>query len=200
MTVKVFDGGSGAGYTPPTQTGNSGKFLTTNGTATSWSPTGYTLLGSISATGTTATFTGIDQSYKDLKIVSDGVRSGTTGDFVQVKVNGLAGSTYYPYAYNTGNATTISSSATTNGGYFMQSGNSITNGVLDIYDYANTTINAKPWRAISCAKSSYSYLFSGWGAFNSDTSTQSGIGAITSVSLYASNSWSSGTFYLYGVK
>lgn len=200
MVIKVFDGSSSIAYSPPSQTDNSGKFLTTNGTTTSWGTTGMTLLGSVNASGSLVTFSNIDQSYRDLKIVGQGVRSNSA-EVCQLRANGAAGGSYYPCNYAVGGTTTWTFAQTTYGGYFMYYGNSNVSVNTNIYNYtADSTTGAKVWDSISGSKSSGSYLWYSYGVFNSDTSAQSGIGPITSLSMYAGNSWSSGTFYLYGVK
>jgi len=199
MAIKVFDGSSGTGYTPPSQTNNSGKFLTTNGTTTSWSPTGMVLLGSAGATGSLVEFTNIDQSYKDLKVVGESIRAASA-EICQVRANGVAGGSYYPYSYQTGSSTWTNGSSTY-GGYFMYYGSQNISVVLNVYNYTATSDSgAKMWDSKSGQKNSGSYLFTGYGVFNSETSAQSGIGPITSLGFYSSSGWNNGTFYLYGVK
>jgi len=199
MAIKIFDG-SGTGYTPPSQTNNSGKFLTTNGTTTSWSPTGMVLLGSATAAGNLVTFSSIDQSYRDLKVVGESLRSNST-EVCQVRANGVAGSSYYPCFYAVKDTTTWTSAQNTYGGYFMYCYANNTSVNLNVYNYTADSISgAKVWDSISGVKNSGSYLFYGNGVFNSDTSAQSGIGPITSLGFYSSNGWNNGTFYLYGVK
>ena len=56
----------------PSQTGNSGKYLTTNGTSSSWgtiSAGGMTLLASGTLSGAAVALTSIDQTYKALRLV-----------------------------------------------------------------------------------------------------------------------------------
>jgi hypothetical protein len=200
MAIKVFDGSSSTAYSPPSQTDNSGKFLTTDGTTTSWGTTGMTLLGSVSASGSLVTFSNIDQSYRDLKIVGQGVRVNSA-EVCQLRANGNAGSSYYPSNYAVGGTTTWTFAQSTYGGYFMYYGNSNVSVNINIYNYtADSTTGAKNWDSISGSRSSGSYLFYSYGVFNSTSTAQDGIGPITSLQFYASNSWSQGIFYLYGVK
>ena len=199
MAIKVFDGGGGSGYTPPSQTNNSGKFLTTNGTTTSWSPTGMVLLGSAAASGNLVTFSAIDQSYRDLRVIGDSIRAGSA-EVCQVRANGAAGSSYYPTSYQS-QTTTWSNTTSTYGGYFMYYGSQNISVVLNVYNYtANLDSGTKMWDSKSAQKNTSSYLFTSYGVFHSDASAQSGIGPITSLGFYSSTTWSNGTFYLYGVK
>jgi hypothetical protein len=197
MGIKVFDGSSSTPYSPPSQTGNSGKFLTTNGTTTSWSPTGITLLGSVTAAGSSVSFSGIDQSYRHLQVVSRGVNTSAS-EIGAIRVNGKTGESYYPYSETTGagwNQGTSSYGARyiyTNESYF-------TYGVVNIYDYADTTNGAKVWKAQSGFKSSTG-LYNSYGTFNSTSTNGDGIGPITSISLTTTNTFTAGTFLLYGVK
>ena len=198
MGINIFDGSSGTGFSPPDQTNNSGKFLTTNGSETSWQPTGMTLLGSATASGSTISFTNIDQSFRDLKIVGQQIRMNSN-DIVWVRVNEKTGSSFYPCLYNTGTSTWTATNQQ-QGAAFGYVRDSDTDINLNIYNYANTGIGSKVFDSRSGIKNTTGQFFFSFGVFNSDTSSQSGIGAITSLTFYSPSTWLGGTFYLYGVK
>lgn len=199
MAINTFSGSGGA-YVPPSQIGNSGKFLSTDGSSTNWSSTGMTLLGSSIASGNLITFSNIDQSYRDLKIVGESIRCNSA-EVTQMRANGAAGGSYYPSNYAVGGTTTWTSANSTYGGYFMYYGNSNVSVNFNVYNYAaDATSGAKNWDSISGSKGSTSYLFYSYGVFNSENSSQGGIGPITTLSMYSGNTWNQGTFYLYGVK
>jgi hypothetical protein len=76
MAIKVFDGGSGSGYSLPTQTGNAGKTLTTNGTTATWQMPGFNLITSgVAISGSTFAFTNIPQTYNHLRVIASGENS-----------------------------------------------------------------------------------------------------------------------------
>lgn len=185
----------------PSVSGNSGKVLTTNGSEAYWeSSNSMVLLGTANATSTLVSFENIDQSYKDLKVVGVNLRVDTS-EIVAVRVNDITGAGFYPYAYDTSSGTTQSNGAGSQGGNFAwisSSGNTVFN--LDIYNYADTTKNTKPWKSISNFSTASSGNLRGFGAFNSTSTTYDGLANITKLSFYVSNAWNNGTFYLYGVK
>jgi hypothetical protein len=202
MGIRIFDGSSSSGYTPPVQTGNSGKFLTTDGTSTSWSNTGMVLLGSVTATGTTVSFSNIDQSYRNLQIIGTNLRLGSS-EIIQVRANNISGGSYYQVSYINQSSTSVTNTSGSSGAPFANITSSGRNGfILDIFNYSETTQNAKPWRSVSGnANSSSSGQFSGAGVFNSNSATQySGVENITSLQFTTTNSFDAGLIYIYGVR
>jgi hypothetical protein len=185
----------------PSVSNNSGKVLTNNGSEAYWGSTGsMTLLGTANYAGNLVSFTNIDQSYRDLKVVGVNLRVSTS-EIVQVRVNDITGSGFYPHAYDTSGGTTQTNGAGSQGGSFAwisSSGNAVFN--LDIYNYADTNRNTKPWRSLSNFSTASSGNLRGFGSFNSTSSTYDGLANITKLSFYVSNAWTNGTFYLYGVK
>ena len=77
----------------PSQTGNSGKYLTTNGSASSWGTVasgGMTLLSTTAATGAATINVATDHTlYNQLMIVFKQVELSGTSGFIQVGVAGL---------------------------------------------------------------------------------------------------------------
>ena len=186
----------------PAVTGNSGKVLTTDGYSPSWgSGSGMTLLGSVGASGNLVSITNIDQSYRDLRLVGVDIQTSGSSSCL-LRVNGITGTSYYPYSYFLSNATSaISHTTSSDGGYFMfaYAGGKCTS-ITDIYNYASTSKNVKPWISLSDMDNTSSYRYHGWGAFNATSNTNDGVINITSIGMYNSNTWTGGTFYLYGVK
>jgi hypothetical protein len=185
----------------PSVSGNSGKVLTTNGSEAYWdSSNSMVLLGTVDATGTLVSFENINQSYRDLKVVGVDLRVSTS-EIVAVRVNDITGAGFYPFVYDTSNGTTQTNGSGTQGASFAwisSSGNAVLN--LDIFNYASTVRNTKPWESISNFSTSASNNLRGFGGFNSTTTTYDGLANITKLSFYVSNAWTNGTFYLYGVK
>lgn len=129
----------------PSQTGNSGKYLTTDGTSASWgtiaSSGGYTQLASGSLSNSALNLTSISGSYKKLVLVVRNLAKATAYD-VNFQFNGVTSSNYAfisTYVQN-GTAGNGKSSSTTavvvNGAGFK--GSVGANIVLEIEDYANT--------------------------------------------------------------
>ena len=66
----------------PSQSGNTGKFLTTNGSAASWGTVGGLTLATPVATtsGTSVTFTGLPSGIKRITVLLNGVSTNGTGE------------------------------------------------------------------------------------------------------------------------
>jgi hypothetical protein len=85
-------------YSLPSQSGNSGKFLTTDGTAESWgtptaAPTNFTLVGSVSLSGTNiCTISGISGANQ-IMIQFDSL-TVQQQSFIYIRFNGDTGSNY----------------------------------------------------------------------------------------------------------
>jgi hypothetical protein len=106
-TVAIANGGTGQttqqsafNALAPSQTSNSGKHLTTNGTNTSWaSIVGITSSTAVATTsGTSVDFTSIPSSVKRITILFNGVStSGTSLPIIQIgdAVSGFASSGYF---------------------------------------------------------------------------------------------------------
>ena len=181
----------------PSQTGNSGKYLTTNGTASSWGTVAagsMTLISTTTLTGATVTLSSIPQTYKMLRFIIKGMlHNGGGNNTLEFKVNSTSG--IYVTAKSTTNvaANTITTSLAeiVEGFQPAVTGNL---SVHDLYEYANTT--------------TYKYLDTK--TFNSDGATTWAISnyrtairttsAITSLNFaLAASTFNGGTLELYGV-
>ena len=103
-------------YVVPSQTGNSGKYLTTNGTVSSWgtiSAGGMTLISTASpSAATTVSFTSIPTTYKML-LVKFVARQSATNERFSVRLNNESGGIYnWTAASITGTNTTVTGGST----------------------------------------------------------------------------------------
>lgn len=181
----------------PSQSGQSGNYLTTNGTAASWgaiSAGGMTLISTTALSGSSITLSSIPQTYKDLKIVIRNFRPASDNDSIGMRFNG--------------NSTSYSGQAAFNGSSSLggdrmydivtnqDNGTSTSLGFTLITDYTNSST----WKiAISdsitnnaTTPANYNYQHQ-IGLFGQTS-------AITSITLLANNTtFTSGTVLLYGV-
>jgi hypothetical protein len=186
----------------PSQSGNAGKYLTTDGTNESWgtiSAGGMTVLasGNLSGIGTTLNLTGISAGYKDLLLVLRGYALSAT-NVMCMRINNLSTTNYY-YQKVANSRTTITNvagqtqmdfdittqlSATANQALYVR-----------IIDYANTT-SSKIIEAINSngTTGNISRIF---GNFIATT----GNGAVNQIQLstFSTQTFSAGTYILYGV-
>lgn len=75
----------------PSQTGQSGNYLTTNGTTASWgtiSAGGMTLLSTTTMNSPTVTVSSISQSYNRIFVEFIGVQQATTGNTIDILLDG----------------------------------------------------------------------------------------------------------------
>ena len=115
----------------PSQTGNSGKYLTTDGTNSSWgtiSAGGWTQLASGTLSGLSVSLTSISQDYRNLHLVITGAYRNSSGSYILVRINSNTNNQYY--STWSGSATTVTIGSATN--YWQ-----LVNGANDI----NTTAN-----------------------------------------------------------
>lgn len=185
------------GASLPSQTGNAGKYLTTDGSAASWgavSTASMTLLSTTTLSGASTTVSSITQSYKNLLVELNDYYSTGGGTF-QIWLNGSSGAnnvlaTVYGFA-NSSTANTIVTSR-------LQDPNTVktsqTNAaaVLTISNYASGTINKTlTWYGCDDPSSYYS-----WNGAGSSSITS----AITSlVFRLDTGTFNAGTVKIYGV-
>jgi hypothetical protein len=99
MAIKVFDGGGGSGYSLPTQTGNAGKRLTTDGTNATWQMPGFNLITKTIATGgNVISFTNIPQTYNHLRVIGSGTINGSTEVGIRFNNSMDFNSNYHQYS------------------------------------------------------------------------------------------------------
>lgn len=172
--------------------------------------TTYQLIAStiLSSTSTSVTFTGINQSYKDL-LIRTNIRSDIAADVAapSLTLNNDGGANYY-YRYMRGNNAT-SSSATSSSqteAYFSSgtTGSTAPTGTFagsDFYvaNYANTNITGKEilyWQNANTSTASSSWI-------NMASDYYNGSAAITSLTITIGagsyNMQIGSTFYLYGI-
>jgi hypothetical protein len=187
----------------PSQTGNSGKYLTTDGTASSWgtiSAGGWTLIASGSVgTGSTFTISSIPQTYKNIRIQLLNWSASGNGDLVW-KINNTTSDTFY-IILPSDNIANNNTTGTGGSGIRLSSGTvdaSKTDnmGVLDILDYTNTSaFKAFDARALTWQNGSPSFKqsWTGGGAYASTS-------AVTSLVFdpESSSTFDAGTYYLWG--
>lgn len=98
--VYVYDGSAWLDVSSeiPSQTGNSGKYLTTDGTTASWatvSSGGMTLIQETTASALSSlSFSSIPNSYKNLLLVWDGIYHSTSGSAFDIRFNNDSNSNY----------------------------------------------------------------------------------------------------------
>ena len=175
----------------PSQTGNSGKYLTTNGTAASWgtvSSGGMTLISQQSMSGSsTIQWTSIPSTYKHLLVTVNGYN---TYGALYTRLNGVTGASYYNDTFGTGSTEFYNS-----GPLFTSANSNYCNAFFWVYNYAATG-GFKLCEGFGYMKN------------NSDSDTIRNIkgfltsttGAISSVQLTSSNgNFNAGTANLWGV-
>jgi hypothetical protein len=184
----------------PSQTGNSGKYLTTNGSATSWgtvSAGGMTSIASGTMSGTVVTLSSISASYKNLQLVIKDVYGASGINNIFIRFNSNAGNTYF---YNKQLIGTAAWTTQAKQAYWYltdtlpTTASSGTQVIVDIPDYASTTTHSIRSQAILNNPGAGSWV----GNFTSLAYGENL--AISSISIHADvNSFSGGTYILYGV-
>lgn len=180
----------------PSQTGQSGNYLTTNGTAASWgaiSAGGMTLLSTTSLSGTSTTISSINQGYNSLFVIIKGWSYGGNNGRLQINPNSTSGVSYL---------SGVTAASVT------QTPSNITEGPL-VYTPANTNntyaLYINDYTSSSAVKPIHTY---GLGNSNNQTGfvLSGGISitsAITSLQVTTSaggSTFSAGTVQIYGVK
>jgi len=180
----------------PSQTGNSGKYLTTNGTAASWGSIAagsLTLLSTTTLSGASTTISGISQNYTNLILISSA--TSTTADEFCIRLNGDTSNYSYGGAWYGG--TTVSSDAASATNKFVlpkcNMGTSLP---------ATTVINLPRYTTTSGQQIvNYSGFAQNntYGCFGAGIMDNKSAG-ISSITILSRNGYTiSGTSYLYGV-
>ena len=165
---------------------------------------GMTLLSTTSVgTSSSVSISGISQAYRNLYFVFREIRIGGAG-LLYVRINGNSATASHSFLTITGSSVTSNDATWAPIGEFTNN-NTILNGTLTIPDYANTTLNSKPFNAdttnitIGVATGPRRITI---GASNGNTANgYVGTGAVTSVTFLTDGAFNftSGNILLYGV-
>jgi hypothetical protein len=186
----------------PSQTGQSGNYLTTNGTAASWgaiSAGGMTLISTTSLTGTSVTLSSIPQTYVHLNIIVVSHRTNFNGENLAVRFNADSNANrhYNNTAYgNTSNNTPANTFVTVSPAILTGVTNSLTNVFIPFYtDTATRKFLTSQSIGVDSATATNSGMRISTGFYNQN-------GATTSLVVLAQDggTFQAGTVYLYGVK
>jgi hypothetical protein len=179
-------------YALPTQTGNSGKYLTTNGTAESWGtvPTGGMTL--LSTTTLSGASTTISSIDQTYTNLVVIMRGGyfNTSEAMQIRPNNVQNSGFYVGMQQTSNDQKSSIAINP----FTTTSNAGNTLIMNINQYSNTT-NSKPTQWFGTINQDGASTYSFAGVINTTS-------AITSMVFFAqgSSTFSGGTVLIYGVK
>lgn len=183
----------------PSQTGQSGKYLTTDGTNASWgaiSAGGMTLLATSNASGLTSiAFSSINQSYKHLLLTFDYVYNTSASGSIYFTFNSSANVIWASTDNNNGSIN--GSTANTNyWQYFATPNNSTpgTTGQFWIYDYSNTT-RRKPMQSNAFGYSTASSTLRGYDTYGMSDFTA----ALSTLTVNSTTTMGGGQFRLWGV-
>ena len=183
------------GSTLPSQTGNAGKYLTTDGSATSW---GTVASGSMTqiATGTfsgaTTTISSIPQSYKSLYLTFTSVsNSDAAGYYLLLRYNSETASTYLWSNVANGGASSASGEPGIRIGQQSFLPDNQNNGTITMPLYSVSGL--RKLSIYNSVRYDGSIVTSGTGSTTGVTA------AITSINFTTSFTFSGGTYILYGV-
>jgi len=156
----------------------------------------YTLIDSVtlSSSATTVTFSSIDQSYRDLVLVTD-VVADTAALGGRIRLNSKSGSTDYQYVSMAGSSGATRSDESTTNGIYMNFANIQTSfRTLNVYNFFDYSDTSKHTSALWRLKEQYYVLAGCWRFSYTD--------AVTNIDCVAStNAWgASSSFYLYGIE
>lgn len=187
--------------TLPSQTGNSGKYLTTDGSAKSWgtvSAGGMTLISTTSLTGSSSiTIGSIPQTYNNLQLVIKNYKGDADGGYVHLRINADTGTRYSSALF--GQLGSGDAFDGTNMQIIRQTDN-IVDKSLTICDFPNYT-NTTTWKLMDVQGASAYHVTSTQISSVFATYIYNQSDAITSIVLTSVlAAFSSGTALLYGVK
>jgi hypothetical protein len=196
----------------PSQTSQTGKFLTTNGSAASWGEVGgagWTLLSTVNMAGasTANVETTFNSTYDYYHIVGTGIKVTTSLDIeCRLKVNGSYDN-QWNYRYHLIRMRSNSSSITNakSSGYTAipidsmigtnTDADAVCHFTMDVFNPTDSVANHMVSFDTLHSESSHMSRFSGMGGFNPATGTLTGVRFLTT-----GTSFSAGTLKLYGIK
>jgi hypothetical protein len=183
----------------PSQTGNSGKYLTTDGTTSSWgtiSAGGMTLISSTAMSGSASiTLSSIPQTYVRLLLVMSGARMNNSNTEIWVRPNASSTISDQNGVVNGSVAIFVNENIKLGGNNSM-SRTVDSDTAINIYNYTSTsTLKPFDFRGGFTVAGGSATVISMGGRINTTS-------AITSLVITnnASNTFSAGTLNLYGVK
>ena len=183
----------------PSQSGQSGNYLTTNGTAASWgaiSAGGMTSIATGSLSGTTTTISGIAGTYKNLNLVILGARTNGTATSLRIRVNSDTGGSNYNTVRTSSGAATwaasgLQSSFSVTGADLTAAGHTTSAYNIEIKNYANSFYKGIVANNFNSENADF--------AFGNYFGSTSAITAINITSFAGTGSFINGTYILYGV-
>lgn len=200
-TSKTLVATDSTAYVIPSMSGNSGKYLTNDGSTPSWvtapSSGGMTLLSSGPLTGSSVSIDSISADYQDLRLIVRNFRPATDGAALNGTINNDTSSIY-------GNRTAVaepdnsfSNTSWNNLSYNQDSGSSTSLMRLTFIDYANTTtLKVAELYSVTNNETTPANINYTTGIAIARTTS-----AISSIQLFpSSGNFTSGNYYLYGVK
>jgi hypothetical protein len=207
----VADSTAGAGLAyknlVPSQTGNSGTYLTTDGTNTSWGSIatgGMTSIASGTLSGSTVSLTSIPSTYNNIYLVIRNYVPSVNQSSVYINFNNDTGTNRYADTNGSGGVGTAFASTRLlvgNGG----ASNTVTQNLhaINIPDYANATT----WKLIDYNYIANDYTTTTQFVYANRRGYYNQIAAISSIQLTSvsnasgtAGTFSGGTYTLYGVK
>ena len=194
----------------PVQTSNAGKFLTTDGTSTSWGSVsaGMTLLNTYTAANVASiNIDDFSSEYDDYLLLIN--RYSAAADNVDLLmrayVDGVEQTSNYSYAVTQISGASYSGNASGGQSYWMIAANGNNTPTANNYNYGSFAIR---FPDVNNADSKPSFLSEGTELFSNSTNTQFGsghlkepAGVLTEIKFYiSSGNIVTGLFKLYGIK
>jgi hypothetical protein len=200
-TSKTLVATDSTAYVIPSMSGNSGKYLTNDGSTPSWvtapSSGGMTLLSSGSLTGSSISIDSISGSYQDLKLIIRNFRPATDGAALNGRINNDTSNIYGNRTAVSESDNTFSNTSWNNLSYNQDNGSSTSLIRLTFIDYANTTtLKVAELYSVTNNETTPTNINYTTGIAIARTTS-----AISSIQLFpSSGNFTSGNYYLYGVK
>lgn len=200
-TSKTLVATDSTAYVIPSMSGNSGKYLTNDGSTPSWvtapSAGGMTLLASGSLTGASVSIDSISNSYQDLRLIVRNFRPATDGAALNGRINSDSSAIYGNRTGVAESDNSFSNTSWNNLSYNQDNGSSTSLMRLTFIDYANTTtLKVAELYSVTNNETTPANINYTTGIAIARTTS-----AISSIQLFpSSGNFTSGNYYLYGVK
>lgn len=200
-TSKTLVATDSTAYVVPPMSGNSGKYLTNDGSTPSWvtapSAGGMTLLASGTLTGASISIDSISGAYQDLQLIIRNFRPATDGAALNGRINSDSSAIYGNRTAVAESDNSFSNTSWNNLSYNQDSGSSTSLMRLTFIDYANTTtLKVAELYSVTNNETTPTNINYTTGIAIARTTS-----AISSIQLFpSSGNFTSGNYYLYGVK